>query len=379
MKILMILSTPYMVDPRVSKEATSLVEAGHEVQVIEWDRKKDYPTENVAENVNLFRIHNKGLMNILPHDLLRNPFWWYKAYKKGKELHRSGFHFDAVHCHNLDTLLTGVLLKKKFGIKLIYDAHEIFGYMIAREMPSFIVWIAFQLEKQLLRFVDHIITVNEPLLEYFKSISTKPITIIMNCKELVSTEYIPPKTQEFTLIYIGVLHTSRMFPELIDIIGTIHNVILIIAGKKENLFEEVQQRSKKYPNIKFLGPIPYTEVIPKTLAADAVICIISPQDPNNKIGLANKQFEAMVCGRPIICTKDTYAGHLIEKLSCGLLVDYTKESIREAIVTLRDNPKLCEQLGKNAFTAAQTQYNWGKEKEKLVAIYTGLLYDDTKT
>jgi glycosyltransferase involved in cell wall biosynthesis len=362
-----------MVDPRVSKEATSLVEEGHDVRVIEWDRKKDYPTEGVAEKVFLYRIHNKGLMKILPHDLLRNPFWWYKAYKKGKELYQNGFHFDAVHCHNLDTLLSGVLLKKKFGIKLIYDAHEIFGYMIAREMPSFIVWFAFQLEKRLLRFVDHIITVNEPLQEYFKSISTKPLTIIMNCKDLVSNEYIPPKTKEFTLIYIGVLHTSRMFPELIDIIGTIKKVKFIIAGKKENLFEEVQQRSKKYPNIQFLGPIPYTEVIPKTLASDVVICIISPQDRNNKIGLANKQFEAMVCGRPIICTKDTYAGQLIEKLSCGLLVDYTKESITEAIIKLRDNPPICEQLGKNAFTAAQTQYNWEKEKEKLIAIYTTLL------
>lgn len=379
MKILMVLSTPYMVDPRVSKEATSLLEAGHEVHVIEWDRKNDYPTEGVAENVILHRIHNTAPMKMLPHDLLRNPFWWKMAYKKARELRRNGYHFEAVHCHNLDTLLTGFLLKKKYGIKLVYDAHEIFGYMIAREMPSFIVWFAFKLEKHLLPFTDHIITVNQPLEDYFKSNSNKPLTIIMNCKELVSDTYIPPKTKIFTLIYIGVLHASRMYPDLVDIIGTITNVSFIIAGKKENLFEEVQQRSKKYPNIKFLGPIPYNEVIPKTLASDVVICMISPKDRNNKIGLANKQFEAMVCGRPIICTKDTYAGTLIEKLSCGLLVDYTKESITEAIIKLRDNPVLCEQLGKNAFTAGLTQYNWGKEKEKLITIYDALLTGDTKT
>lgn len=379
MKILMILSTPYMVDPRVSKEAASLVEAGHEVRVIEWDRKKNYEPRSTVEKILLIRIQNKGLMKVLPHDLLRNPLWWYAAYKTGAKIYRDGFHFDAVHCHNLDTLLAGVLLKKKFGVKLVYDAHEIFGHMIAREMPSVIVRFAFRMEKQLLPFVDKIITVNEPLQNYFRSISTKPITIIMNCKELVSHEYIPPKTKEFTLVYIGVLHTSRMFPELVDIIGSIDNVKFFIAGKKENLYEEVKKRCIDYPNIDFLGPIPYNEVIPKTLASDAVICMISPQDPNNKIGLANKQFEAMVCGRPIICTKETYAGKLIEKLQCGILVDYTKESVKNAIVTLRDNPELCKKLGKNALSAATSQYNWGNEREKLVTLYGALLGDDTKT
>jgi glycosyltransferase involved in cell wall biosynthesis len=235
------------------------------------------------------------------------------------------------------------------------------------------------MEKQLLTFVDQIITVNEPLQNYFKSIGKKPITIIMNCKEVVSHEYIPPNTKEFTIVYIGVLNASRMFPELVDIIGSIDKVKFLIAGKKENLYEEVKKWCKNYSNIDFLGPIPYNEVIPKTLTSDVVICMISPHDPNNKIALANKQFEAMVCGRPIICTKETYAGKLIEKLQCGLLVDYTKESVKNIIITLRDNPGLCKQLGINALSAAITQYNWGNEKEKLIALYGALLENDTKT
>ena len=379
MKILMMLSNPYMVDYRVSRESTSLVEAGHEVCVIEWDRKKDYKPQDTIDSVSLVRIHNKGLLKALPHDLLRNPLWWRAAYNMGIALYKKGFTFDAVHCHNLDTLVAGVLLKKKFGIKLVYDAHEIFGYMIARDMPPVIVRIALYMEKRLLPYVDHIITVNEPLQEYFRSISTKPITIIMNSKDLVSTDYIPPKNEVFTVCYIGVIHSSRMFPELVDVIGTIEKINFVIAGKKENLYEEVKKRCESYPNINFLGPIPYSDVIPKTLMSDAVLCMISPKDPNNKLGLANKQFEAMVCGRPIICTKGTYAGKLIEELDCGLVVDYTKESLKEAIITLRDNPKLCRDFGKRALQAALTQYNWGKDKEKLINLYKTLLTDNTKT
>ena len=120
-------------------------------------------------------------------------------------------------------------------LNLVYDAHEIFGYMIARNMPNILVKIVFWMEKRLLRHVDHIITVTDTVKEYFKSICDKPITIVMNCKDLIGTTYISPKTDVFTISYIGVLHKNRMFPEIVDTIGSIENVRFIIAGKKGKL------------------------------------------------------------------------------------------------------------------------------------------------
>jgi len=368
MKILMILSNPFMVDPRVYKEAKSLVDKGHEVSIIVWDRKNDYKPEELVEGIKVIRVHNKGLMRILPNDLFRNRIWWKKAYKKGLELYKS-FKFDVVHCHDLDTLQSGVWLKKKLGIKLVYDAHEIFGYMIARNMPKIVVNYALSMEKKLIKNVDQIITVNEPVKEYFKSISDKPVEIIMNCKELVNKEYKPTKNKVFTICYIGVLHKSRMFPELVDIIGNIDNVKFVIAGKKENLYDEIRNRCKKYDNIEFLGSISFDKVIPLTSSSDLVVCMINPDDMNNKIGLANKQFEAMVCGRPIICSKETFSGDMTEKLKCGIVINYDNKSVEEAIIKLRDSPDICEKLGRNALDNAINRYNWKKQEEKLIKVY----------
>jgi glycosyltransferase involved in cell wall biosynthesis len=312
-------------------------------------------------------------MKFLPNDLIRNWFWWKKAYKKGLELYNSDFIFDVVHCHDLDTLKTGVWLKKKLGVKLVYDAHEIFAYMIARNMPKIIVNYALNMEKKLINKVDHILTVNEPLREYFKKIFDKKITIIMNCKDIILEEYKPTNNDVFTLSYIGVLHKSRMFPEIIDIVGSIDNVKMFIAGKKENLFEEVKLICEKYDNIDFLGPIPFNQVVPKTLMSDAILCMIYPNDPNNKIGLANKQFEAMVCGRPIICTKDTFSGKMTSDLKCGIAVDYNKESLINGIIKLRDDKDLCKRLGENALKLARERFNWNIEKEKLIDFYDTLI------
>ena len=369
----MLLSNPFMVDPRVSKEAKSLVNNGHKVTVIVWDRKKDYSETGNIEGVNLIRIHNTGLMKILPNDLFRNPLWWRKAYKKGLELYKDDFNFDVVHCHDLDTLQVGVWLKKKLGVKLIYDAHEIFGNMISRNMPKFVAKLAFWMEKKLVKNVDHIITVNEPLEDYFKSITNKPITIVMNCKDLIIKKYQPTKNNIFTLCYIGVLHKNRMFPELVDIIGKMKSVKFVIAGKKENLYEEVKKRSEKYNNIEFLGTLSFNDVIPTTIESDVVICMINPDDANNKIGLANKQFEAMVCGRPIICTKGTFSGKMTENLNCGIAVDYNSDSLREGIIKLKNNKNLCEQIGKNALKLSKEKFNWGKEMVKIANLYENLI------
>jgi len=373
MKILMLLSNPFMVDPRVSREAKSLIDNGHEVTVIVWDRKNDYSEHEVVDDVNLIRIHNKGLMKLLPNDLFRNPLWWRTAYKKALELYKTNeFKFDVVHCHDLDTLQSGVWLKKKLGIKLIYDAHEIFGYMISGDMPKVVVKAAFWMEKRLIKNVDHVITVNEPLKKYFKSITHKPITIVMNCKDLISEEYQPPKNDVFIICYIGILHKSRMFPEIIDVIGNIENIKFVIAGKKENLYDEVKEKSKKYKNIKFLGTIPFEEVIPRTMESNAILCLFDPTNPNNEMGLPNKIFEGMITGRPIIVTKGLYYSKIIEKEKCGISVDYDKEEIRKSIIKLRDNSKLCEELGKNALKAAIREYNWKKQEEKLLRIYKEL-------
>jgi glycosyltransferase involved in cell wall biosynthesis len=373
----MLLSNPFLVDPRVSKEAKSLVDNGHEVTVIVWDRKGAYPPEDKIDGVRIIRIHNSFLMKCMPNDLFRNPLWWRKAYKKGRELYKtSQFRFDAVHCHDLDTLQAGVWLKKKLGIKLIYDAHEIFGYMIARDMPKLIVDVAFLMEKRLIKNAAHVITVDDGYAKYFRMITDKPLVIVRNCKDIIGN-YQPPSRKDFSIVYIGSLVRSRFFPQILYVVAGIREVKLVIAAKKEALYYEVEKLAKKIMNIEFLGTISVDKVIPLTRECHVVICIFNPNNQLHRIGSPNKLFDAMVTGRPIIVTKGTHAGEVVEKEKCGLTIEFTEKSLEAAIKKLRDNPKLCEELGKNGLKAAMENYNWETEEKKLIAIYnkSGIMFE----
>jgi glycosyltransferase involved in cell wall biosynthesis len=372
MKILMILSNPFIVDPRVYKEAMSLSDAGHQVTVIFWDRHAEYPSDETIQGVRVVGIRNKGLMKIMPHDLFRNPLWWRKAFKNASELYKNGYRFDVVHCHDLDTLQTGVWLKKRLNVKLVYDAHEIFGYMIEKTMPSFVSKISFLIEKRLIKNVDHIITVNDPLKTFFSKITHHPIDIVMNCGEIITNTYSPPKNSMFTVSYFGILESSRMFPKIVEYLGTIENIQFLVAGKKARLYNQVEQVSRKYKNIVFLGSIPYNTVIEKTLDCNAILCMLDPREKNNQVGLPNKIFEAMLTGRPVIVTKGLYYSNLVETERCGVSVEYDFEEVQKSIIMLRDTPKLCEELGKNGLNAAIREYNWEKQKKTLLSIYERL-------
>jgi len=310
-------------------------------------------------------------MRILPNDVLRNPIWWRKAYKKGLELYKDGFDFNVVHCHDLDTLQIGIWLKKKLKVKLIYDAHEIFGYMIENNVPKIVTKYSFRMEKRLLKYVDHIITVDEPFHEYFNSITDKPVSIIMNCNNLVTKEYTQTRNKIFTISYIGALSKSRFFPQIIDKLAEIPDIKFVIAGRKENMeiYNQVEKSASKYINITFLGTVPVDRVIHLTMESDCVLCPLDPSVKLHKFALSNKQFDAMVCGKPIICTKGTYSGDLTEKLNCGLVVDYNLDAIKEAVIKLRENPTLCEEFGMNGFNAAKEKYNWDIQKRIFLQLY----------
>lgn len=377
MNVVMLLSNAFTHDSRVYAEAQSLLKAGYDVTVVALDREREHPAKDVLDGISIERVRPlstlKGNRLVRPFTLIWNGLnlllsQW-QMYRHALKLHKRE-NFSMIHCHDLDTLLAGVALKRRTRLPLIYDAHEIYGYMLARRLPYWIASRFLWLEKRLIRYVNHVISTDEMQKRYLDAITDKPITLVMNCKPLQLNHYRPPDNEVFTVLYIGVLHKGRSIPLLIDAVEEIDGVRFIVGGvgSPEDV-QAIADRCAAARNAQFIGKVPMHDVIPLTFKADVVALILNPNDLNNRDSLANKQFEAMVCGRPIICTKGTYSGELTEQEKVGLTVEHNKEALKKAIAVLRDDPGLREQLGRNALHAALTKYNWEKEEQALLEIY----------
>jgi len=367
MNVLMLLSNPFTHDPRVYNEARSLVKAGHKVTVLCWDRASAHKAEEVIDDVAVVRTRNTGYMKMLPYDIFRMRPWWRQVYHMALGIH-SKEPFQVVHCHDFDTLPAGVWLKKRLGIRLVYDAHEIWGHMVARDLPGWWANHYLKRERKLAPEADHIITVAEPHEKHFRKMGCKNVTLVRNCKPLSGAEYESPSNDVFTLTYIGGLNSSRFLLEAMDVCSKVENIKFIIAGFG-GMEEDIKNQAKALSNVEFKGKIPMSDVIPLTKEADAVHCLFDPSNKNNQVGPPNKIFEAMAVGRPVIATRGIYSGELVKKFNMGLAIDFDKKAYRKALVQLRDNPSERERMGRNALEAAKGEFNWPVQEARLLGIY----------
>jgi glycosyltransferase involved in cell wall biosynthesis len=362
----MVVSNDVVHDTRVVKEARTLQKAGHEVLLLGWDRAGTGPETTMWEGLELHFVRTSGLMRLLPSDLYRNPVWWRRATRIA-----AGLSFDVLHCHDLDALPVGVRMKRRTGKPLVYDCHEVFGYMIEEDVPSFATRFAFRMEKRLAAEADRVITVNEPVKAYIDGVTGRDSVLVQNCSDTFLDEYRPPPDGPLTLTYIGTLHRSRFVLEAIETVAGMPEVSLIVGGSKA-LTPVVRDLCARQANTRFVGVVPNVDVLPMTLASHAVLSMFDPSHRINQVGLPNKIFEAMAAGRPSIVTEGLPMADLVLREVCGLAVPYTKAGLRSALERLAHDPGLAETLGRNGLAAAKEKYNWALESRRLIALYEGL-------
>ena len=335
MNILMIVTGDWRYDPRVLQERSALTSNGHAVSVVDW---KDKPSNKLRWFFYLF-------------------LWYYKEYRLNKNIC-----FDVVHCHDFDTLLLGVLLKKQLGCKLVYDSHEMYAFMTD-------IWLVLPLEKLLMSNVDHLIAVDEGTQAYLEYLDGKDPLILENCKPDVVPFYKPTGNERFTVLYLGTLTRLRMFPDVLDAFKDL-DADFIVGGYGVE-YDAVQKKASEYDNVYFVGRQPSVEMLSYTLNADAVLCMMNPGNKNCLLGLPNKFYECMVCGRPMIVTKDTMIGETVEWNDLGVITDYSVSGVRKAVQQLIRNPELTKTYGRNMFNMGKNR-NWNTEKQKLVSLYENM-------
>src|SRR2546427_4480904 len=225
MRILMFVSNDVVHDTRVLKEARALIGAGHEVTAIGWDRGGTLPAIDEVDGLRVHRVRTKGALRILASDVLRNPVWWRSAEKLAR-----GLEFDVLHCHDLDTLPIGVRLKRAMSKPLVYDCHEVFGYMIEGNVPRIVVDYAFRMERRLAPAADRVISVTDAVKEYIDGVTRKSSVVLRNVQDLAAPDYRPPPSPPFTLLYIGTLHESRFILPAIEVVAGMPGVRLVIGG-----------------------------------------------------------------------------------------------------------------------------------------------------
>lgn len=365
-KILMLLSNEYRPDPRVRKEAMTLHAAGHGVTILCWNRSlkaQDHQDDGGAaiERVRTGRVDGALSLSV------NLPLFFIRAYLRSRHLE-----FEAVHCHDYDTLMLGAFISRLRRVPLIYDSHEWYSKMVEDDLPGPVCRMIERTESLLLANCDAVIAANDAIADHLKGSGAADVTVVMNCIDL------PPdgardayqQKSRISLFYGGSLEPGRFVNEMLEAAEGDPECILRIAGNGR-LAGEVEQAATDCDRIQFLGYIPQDRVLENVSKCDAVVCMMDPSNGNNAIGTPNKLFEAMAYGVPAIVTDGTHSGDMVKHLNCGVAVEYSARGMSSAISLLKDH-QARKRMGRCGRAAAEKDYNWMAMKERLCAVYRSL-------
>jgi glycosyltransferase involved in cell wall biosynthesis len=376
--VLMLLTNAYDPDPRVREEALSLVAFGCQVRLLAWDRERKAPASECMEGIEVRRVflssaHGRGNTQLFFYAWLYLKMLW-RGWRTS---------FDAVHCHDLDTLPLGFLLGKLKRKPIIYDAHESFPDMLEgsvhRTVQRGLVW----LENALIRHIDVLITVGEKLRRHFAERGTRRSVVVGNWKRLEDFSRSESQNLEvrrrlgipsgaLVVVCITQLLKDRKIEELLQAAADCPNVYIILGGKGV-LQGLVEQAATANPRILFVGFASGKQIADYTCAGDVVYYGFDPENPNARYSAPNKLFEALAAGRPVVTGDFGEIAEVVRQAECGIVLSrYSVEEISQALKTL-ENQTVSNQMASNARRRGRGEMNWERAEEVLFDEYSRLL------
>lgn len=365
--VVIMRSSHPMFEPRVIKTVASLQEEKIPAAIIGLDRKTSPKSSSQRLNCPLYMFRMKtpvGTASIAAF----LPIWW--SYVFVIVLMTGGM---VVHACDLDALIPALLLKIFTRKKIVYDIFDFYADRLPED--SFLRKAISFLDKIFARFADVIILADDLRVEQVKGMKAKRCVIIYNSPSFISeTANYKKVSNEFTLFYCGTIDFQRGIVNVAQAVEGLQGVKLVLAGYSGRHYKNLLSFIGKYNNTMFIGPLSYDKVLELTHHADALFALYDPAVPNYRYASPNKLFEAMMCGKPIIVSNNTLMARRVIEHDCGIVVDYDDvQSIREAILCLKENPNFARKLGENGKRAYREFYDWSLMKRRIIKIYKQIL------
>ena len=389
-RIVMLLGSDFIhpyPDPRVYKEAKSMVENGYDISVVCWCKDgSDLPDTEIYEGINISRVFQKA-----PHYravfLWRLPFYALYILKSVRKTIK--LRPDAVHCHDLDTLMIGVIVKLLRRKPLIFDAHEDYPSVLEGTYSRFFIRAARLFEKILIKMVDRVIAAEEPYVPIQqKHYGITPVVIrnfprldgfhpAVDPSPVVSRYGLEGKT---VISHIGIVGRARGIFETLEAIHSLDNAdirLFIIGRAPENVWDTIRETMNKLNLEKAVilieGGVDYKDIPLYYKASDISLALLYPM-PNYVTSIPTKLYESLAVGVPVLAGNLDYLSSIVTKYDVGLCADSQDPAdIAAKLGTMIADKAMRERMSRNGLKVIKEEFNWAESEKRLLGLYREIL------
>jgi len=394
MRIGMILDAVFPPDPRVENEAISLIEAGHVVFLF----CLHYGNQKQCEIINGIHV-KRYVSNKIEYKLsaLAYTIPLYTVFMKRKIINFIKINtIEALHIHDIRIAQAVFNANKKYNLPIVLDLHDntpevMKLYPHLQKFPgkyliSPKVWKT--KEEEFIHKSDKVITVSPEFIDSLErripSSKNKLVLVPNTIRESFYTNYKIDKSiinrykNKFVILYLGDTHLRRGLITAILSVEKLKDIIphlkLVIVGKNSTdpiLKKEVEVlKLNNYVDFEGWQNINLFQ----TYILASQICI-SPLHRNlqHDVAYANKIFQYMSLGKPLLVSDANAQRRLVEKNNTGLVhKEKDAQDFSEKVLTLYNNEELRNELGRNGKEFIENTFSWEQTSKKLLHLYDNL-------
>lgn len=376
MNIEMLLDNCFDPDVRVYKEAKYLTDNGHNVEILALDRKNKYidkPYEEYGKiRVKRFFSRTDKATKLLEKNNIISKifkpivyFWWLVKFFINARKYMKNLDIDYIHCHDLRMAFMATIFLRKYT--MVFDMHEYYCTKKNKVANKFIKWGLHKAQNH----ARWIIYVNE----FQKSVMQEK-----NLKKLVELPNYPSgdifkniektESKKLRISYIGAARDYESLKKLVELNLNADEYTIRIHGYG-SAYPKLLELAKKIGKEEVVcGPYDGVKEIEGIYRnTDILHCVYSNSNPNWKNAIAVKAFEAILTLTPMIVSKDSALGDLVEKNDIGFTVkNEDKKELEDLLVYIKNNPNVLNEKKQN-IKKIQKEYMWETCAKKLDNIY----------
>ena len=299
MRVLMLVISDVDRDARVSREATTLAEAGHDVTVIALaGTSRSYsvvpvaaasplPGGGVTGRGRLRPLRRAARWALLPqHELALR-----RSFARAARRAAGTLGFDVVHAHDFETLELGAELARQRRARLVYDAHEYWSgrHRTARQTPLRLRRER-EAERQVGRTAEFVLTVSPALAQRLaRDHGWSDVRVVRNTFPVVVTA--PGLRSPSALVYAGKVGPGRDL-ETLSLAAPELPLPVLLVGPTAG--------GPSLRNVELQPPVPIDDVDEIMRTAGLAHVPLTDTCENHRLALPNKLFQAIRAGVPVV-------------------------------------------------------------------------------
>ena len=296
---------------------------------------------------------------------------------------------NVVHCHEPDGLIAALRVKRRSGVKVIFDSHEMWAGVVAGRFPKPLwPWVAAayrRIERHWLKQCDAAVGASYSISAQLASvIGPERVATILNVPVVEVFGECPTKvwSEETILCHDGSLTFARGLKTMAETMRLLaaqqHRVVLKIVGDvfgaEQAWLDSFIAKHHLEKTIIRTGWLPYKDV-GQAIAPCHIGLICFLPLPNHLIAAPNKCFNYLLYGLPVV-GPDFRQSHfaILQREGCAVLADPTSpESYARALAALIQARAEIAKMGATARELSENSYRWQHMEPVLLAVYRQVL------